>query len=111
MKIIIAALIAITFSSQIALAKADPNWNRLADAIKRVEGNPDYGIRSVHYSNYQEARHICIRTCKHQYRNWVKQGAIGDFRDYLADHYCPAKTDPIGNVNWHKNIKRFYKEQ
>lgn len=79
------------------------DFNLLADAIYQAEGGQQgelYGIHSVHYSTELEARQICIRTIKHKFKQWNKQG---DFIHYLSTKYCPKNH----NV-WEKNVKFFY---
>jgi hypothetical protein len=82
--------------------------NRLADAIFVLEGGNGtkwpYGIK-VRYKS-TSPRQACLNTIRHKHADWVQAGAKGDFRDYLADRYCPAKDDPTGNRNWHSNIHK-----
>lgn len=80
--------------------------NRLLKAIWALEGGNrtkwPYGIK-VRYKT-TSPRQACLNTIRHKHADWVSAGSRGDFRDYLADRYCPAKGDPQGNANWHKNI-------
>ena len=82
---------------------------KVANAIYRVEGGPKakvpYGILSVKVRNADHAREICLRTITNNYARWEKAGKPGLFLDFLANRYCPASVDPIGNRNWKKNIK------
>lgn len=32
------------------------------------------------------------------------------FIDSLGDRYCPASCDPVGNVNWKKNVWHWYQK-
>jgi len=32
----------------------------------------------------------------------------GDFIEFLGNRYCPASVDPVGNVNWKKNVRHWY---
>jgi hypothetical protein len=96
----------ITILSLISLsASAQPDFNKVADAIWRVEGGSSthypYGIKSVATSN---PRRVCLNTIRNNYARWQKAGSHGEFLDYLADRYCPASCDCIGNRNWHHNI-------
>ena len=40
---------------------------------------------------------------------WNKTKKDKVFIDYLADRYCPSIVDPIGNVNWKKNVKFWFR--
>ena len=105
MRLIILILLSLSWTS---MAWAEPDYNKLADAIKKVEGVPSYGIKSVPWKDYAEARRICINTCKNTYKRWIKAGKPGDYLDFLADRYCPVSVDRQGNVNWKKNIRLLY---
>ena len=82
--------------------------NRLADAIFVLEGGNrtkwPYGVK-VRYKT-TSPRQACLNTVRHKHADWGAAGSHGDFLDYLADRYCPAKDDPIGNKNWKANIHR-----
>ena len=94
-------------------AIAAPDYDALADAIKKVEGVPSYGIKSVHYEDFTEARRICIRTAQHAWRRYRALKGLETSRNgflrYLADRYCPAKTDFEGNRRWKVNIIKLYR--
>ncbi|MBW8035699.1 MAG: hypothetical protein FVQ79_08740 [Planctomycetes bacterium] len=38
---------------------------------------------------------------------WQRKGEPGGFIGFLADRYCPKKTDPAGNANWRVNVTYF----
>jgi hypothetical protein len=84
----------------------------ISDAIFHAEGGARaqylYGIRSVHYEDFKEARKICIRTIRHSRKRWEKAGRPGDFLQFLSQSYCPvgASNDPRGlNKNWERNVR------
>ena len=71
-----------------------------------------FGIRSVSYENYQDARAICKRTVHNARSRWIKAGKRGDFLEALARQYCPmaATNDPRGlNKNWKRNVQFYLK--
>ena len=78
-------------------------------AIFLVEGGTGasvaYGIKSVKVSSKEQARKVCERTVVNSIKAWEKNGKNGCALIFLADRYCPAKTDPVGNRNWKRNIK------
>ena len=79
---------------------------RLATAIRRAEGNDNYGIlKHIKEKNFRKA---CIQTINHRLRTWDGRG---DFLSYLSGIYCPVgvKNDPSHlNENWLTNVRRFY---
>lgn len=85
------------------MAYAAPDYERLADAIHRIENGPllnqgeAYGIHSCHYKDEKEARLICIRTCKHAWKDHT-----GDWQMFLSKRYCPKNWKV-----WLRNLK-FY---
>lgn len=87
----------------------DAEVDRIADAIYRVEGGAKtmypYGIKSVKCSGEQECRQVCENTIRNNYVRWIKSGQHQDYIEFLADRYCPYSVDPVGNVNWKKNIR------
>lgn len=90
------------------MAYAEPDYEALANAIKRVEGVPYYGIKSVKWDSYAEARRICINTCRNQWKRHQAHKCGKDYLDCLADRYCPKEDDPRGNKDWKVNIKAIY---
>lgn len=79
----------------------------LANAIYIAEGGVKtkypYGIKSVHTTN---PRQVCITTIEHTYKLWTRKT---NFIDFLADTYCPVSCDPVGNLNWKRNIRKLIK--
>ena len=93
-----------------AVAQSD---ERIADAIYRIEGGAKakapYGILSLEVKSPALARQICINTIRNNRTRWRAAGRPGDYLDFLADKYCPASCDAVGNRNWKKNIKLLLK--
>lgn len=91
-------------------AHAEPQWNKLADAIRVAEGNPNYGVLTKY--KHTTPRQACINTCKHKWRDWVAVGGKGDYIAYLGSKYAPtdgATNDPTGlNRNWVSNVRAIY---
>lgn len=88
--------------------------NKLADAIFLSEGGYKaqylYGIRSVHYKDEAEARHICLNTIRNQRKRHAKHNCGVEYLVCLRNRYAPlqAKNDPKGlNSNWLKNVRYF----
>jgi len=78
-----------------------------ANAIRKSEGNSNYGILSVPCSTTQECRRICKNTVRNNHKRWIKAGKRGDYLTFLANRYCPigASNDPKGlNKHWKKNV-------
>ena len=90
------------------------NVERLCNAIYRAEGGSKarvpYGILSVKVKNEADARRICINTIRNNITRWEKAGKPGDYIDFLANRYCPPSADPIGNLNWKKNVTAIYNQ-
>lgn len=88
--------------------------NKIVNAIYKIENSKKYpyGIKSIPIKgNSQEereryARRICENTVRNNWIRWQKQNKPGHFLDFLANRYCPVTSDPQGNVNWKKNIKK-----
>lgn len=95
-------------------ATATPDFEAYADAIYKIEGGSEarrpYGILSVLCETKDECRRVCINTVRNSHRRWHDAGRPGDFRSFLANRYCPPASDPMGNVNWRRNIKRMVSE-
>lgn len=85
-------------------ANTTPDYENLADAIHIAENGinlnlgEQYGIHSVHYENRDEARAICIRTCKHAWKNHT-----GDWLTFLSKRYCPYNWKV-----WKRNVEYYY---
>ena len=103
-------LFIILLAASCTSAIASIDTNRLANAIYLAEGGAKarspYGICSVKVSGTVQARSVCLRTIKHALDDY--RGGEAGFIDFLADRYCPTKVDPVGNVNWKKNVKFLY---
>jgi hypothetical protein len=88
--------------------------NEIADAIYKIENSKKYpyGIKSIPIKGNTPqkreiyARKICLNTISNNYIRWQRAGKTNEFLFFLADRYCPSVCDPIGNINWKKNIKR-----
>lgn len=80
------------------------DFSRLADIIKKVEGDRFYGIKSVKVRSEKEARRVCITTLSNNYVRWQQSGKTSHFLIFLANRYCPKSSDPIGHKNWVRNI-------
>lgn len=87
--------------------------NQWANAIRKAEGNKNYGILSVKCSTTEECRQICKNTVRNNWRRYTKKDKTPTFDEYLtflANRYCPvgASNDPKGlNVHWRKNVRKF----
>jgi len=80
------------------------DFSRLADIIKKVEGNKFYGIKSVKVHSETQARRVCITTLSNNYVRWQQSGKNSHFLIFLANRYCPKSSDPVGHKNWVRNI-------
>ena len=79
----------------------------IVDAIRRVEGSPTYGIKSVHFKNQIEARAICARTVQNTYSRWKNSNQKITYFEFLSKRYAPigAGNDPHNlNKNWLRNF-------
>ena len=81
---------------------------KLANAIFKAENSKShpYGIM-VKY-NETSPRDACKNTINHALKDW---NGKGDFIDFLADRYCPPSLDLVGNRNWKRNVKYFYRKE
>ena len=77
------------------------------DAIYLAEGGAKtshpYGVMSVKTDN---PRQVCAQSVVNNFKRWNKQGC---FIDFMADRWCPVKSDQIGNRNWKQNLKSLLK--
>src|SRR5690349_4439785 len=79
---------------------AEPDFNRLADAIYKAEGGSKtshpYGILKKYRNT--SPRQACLNTIRHKYRDWVSSDSKKPFLAYLRDKYAPlnALNDPTG---------------
>ena len=97
----------------ISIASAEVDLDRWADAIRKAEGNPNYGIVSIKCNpNTDECRRFCKNTIFNtlvKYRDSRCNKDESDL-DCLARRYAPigVKNDPDNlNKNWKKNVAYF----
>lgn len=86
------------------------NVDKLADAIYKAENSVKYpyGIKSINtYGDKVLARKICINTIKNNIKRFNKQKEYTDYITFLGSRYCPPSAHKL-NLNWVKNVKRFY---
>lgn len=92
----------------------------IVNAIYQAEGGASaqykYGIRSVHYQDEAEARHICFNTVRNNRRRFADYGHMkhATYLEFLASRYCPigVSNDPKGlNHHWIKNVRYFLNER
>lgn len=92
----------------------------LVNAIFKAEGGHKaqylYGIRSIKYSNPEEARRICFNTVRNNKKRFLKYGykTHKDFIEFLGSRYCPTKgnlsfAERKLNKHWVGNVKKFIK--
>jgi len=43
-------------------------------------------------------------------KRWAEAGMPGTFIEFLADKYCPKECDTVGNLNWKRNVKFWFKK-
>ena len=97
-------------------AEMPPDFaNRMADAIYRAEGGKKakvpYGILSVKVRDESDARRVCLNSITNNWRRWEASGKTNCFVDFMADRWCPQKSDPVGNRNWKRNVKEILNKQ
>ncbi|MFA5388841.1 MAG: hypothetical protein WC312_03705 [Candidatus Omnitrophota bacterium] len=70
-----------------------------------------YGIRSVKYSDINEARRICFNTVRNNRRRYADYGykKYKTYLEFLASRYCPIGCDNDSGTNkyWLRNVKYF----
>lgn len=109
----LASICAVVTTTSIAHARLPANEaSKIADAIYRLEGGINtrypYGIKSLKTLN---PRQVCINTIQNNHDRWLRAGSKGNYLDFLANRYCPASVDPIGNKNWIINIHKLCQKQ
>ena len=112
-KIISLLLVFSLLTSFTQSAFANPDFERLADAIYKSEGGSKtrhpYGILAKY--KHTTPRQACINTCKSKYKAWAESDKSLSYLEYLGSKYAPtinASNDPTGlNKNWVKNVKYF----
>lgn len=114
--LIVTGLVALLFIggclfSNIAQA-SDYTNEQIVNAIRKAEGNWNYGIKSVKCTTSAECRKICFNTVRNNRKRFAQYGFKNhpDFIAFLASRYCPigAENDPTGlNKNWERNVRYF----
>ncbi len=94
-------------------------------AIRKTEDGPsgfEFGVRIAKGTTLETQADYAARTIIKNWMRWndsslaklhsgIKiKASTNVFIDYLADKYCPPKSDPQGNVNWKKNVKFWFKK-
>lgn len=107
----IALFLGLTLCINVSMA-SNLNADKIADAIYVIEGGKKtkypYGIKSISTKgNRAKARQICINTIRNTHKRWIAANKPNNFLDYLADRYCPASVDRVGNKRWKVNIRKF----
>ncbi len=113
MKRLILFLVLLTLTIQCHAAPIDKDYlNKIVSAIEKIENSKKYpfGIKSINtHGDYSYAKKICINTVSNNWKRWEVSDQNLDFLTFLANVYCPAKVDLIGNKNWIKNIHSLVK--
>jgi hypothetical protein len=84
---------------------------KFADAIRRAEGNSNYGVLSIPCKTEAKCRQICVNSIKNNLKRYEKSEKSTDFVGFMAKRWCPigAENDPKGlNKNWAKNVRSIY---
>lgn len=86
--------------------------DKLLDAIQRHENSAryPYGVRDGRMHTSAQAREIARQTIRNAWQDYRASGSREPFTDYLGNIYCPAATDPAGNRNWKRDVKRILKQ-
>ena len=72
-----------------------------------------FGIRSVKYKDFEDAKRICLKTIQNNRKRYVDYGykQYSDFLSFLASRYAPTKNcdnDPKGlNKFWLRNVQYY----
>ena len=96
-------------------AKATENFsnNEILWAIFKAEGGYSatylFGIRSIKYKDFAEAKQICLNTIRNNRKRFLKQTKYTDYLEFLASRYCPINCDNDRGTNkfWLKNVRYF----
>ena len=89
----------------------DINVEKFADAIRRAEGNANYGVLSIPCKTEAKCRQICINSIKNNLKRYEKSDKNTDFVGFMAKRWCPigAENDPKGlNRNFERNLRSIY---
>ena len=85
-------------------------------AIRKTENGPpgfEFGVKAVRGTDLETQARWAAATIVKNYQRWQKELWEGNgivFINYLADRYCPPKDDPLGNINWKKNVCYWYQK-
>ena len=93
-------------------ANAASYEDKLLDAIQRHENSAryPYGVRDGRMHTSAQAREIARQTIRNAWLDYLLTPTREDFVDFLGDIYCPKKSDPAGNRNWKRDVKRILKQ-
>ena len=114
-KTVIALMVVMVFLSSQAVAGEFFLWDtysneEIVNAIFKAEGGykADYlfGIRSIPYKDYNDAKKICLNSVRNGRARWVKAGKPYDLIIHIGLRYCPPKAHKL-NSNWVSNVKMF----
>lgn len=84
---------------------------KFADAIRRAEGNSNYGVLSIPCKTEAKCRQICINSIKNNLKRYEKSDKSLDFISFMAKRWAPVgvKNDPRNlNANWPRLVSFFY---
>lgn len=68
-----------------------------------------FGIRSVPYKDFREAKQICLNTIRNQRIRHSKHNCNKDFLTCLWHKYCPPQAHKL-NQYWLKNVLYYLKK-
>ena len=108
-------LMIVGFFISLGTGIAEPNYTdtEILWAIFWAEGGYKaeyyFGIRSIPYKDFNEAKQICLNTISNNRKRYADYGykLYPTYLEFLASRYCPigADNDPKGlNKNWLKNV-------
>lgn len=86
----------------------------LADAIRKAEGNKNYGVLSVSCKTESACRQICINSIKNNLKRYEKSDKSLSFIAFMGKRWAPVgmgrnSNDPKNlNANWVRNTTRIY---
>ena len=92
--------------------EAIPNFERLANAIYKAEGEAKtrhpYGILTKY--KHTTPRQACINTVKNQWKRHLAHNCHKDYLTCLRDRYAPINSDTDNGTNqfWLKNVSNLY---
>src|SRR5690242_872338 len=92
-----------------AYSEQIPNFEKLADAIKKAENSTKYpyGIVSINvHGNEELARKICLNTIRANYKRFKNQTKYKDYLEFLATRYAPVNCSNDNGTNrfWLRNV-------